>query len=290
MNKITTYLKRKIKILVSKYFENLILIFETIKVKNIFNRNKGVILIYSIGKVGSSSIYNTLKNSNNNTYPVFHVHSLNLDRLKEQKEYYRSSKRGSVPFHLIQSTVISQCLNSYTGELFVINLTREPISREMSSIFQDSFNFSNSFSANDENLRKVVRENFEGMLSKIPEDDWYERELKSVFNIDIYDNDFELAKGYYVEKYDSFIFGFIRLENLNDVYSKFIKEILGTSNNEQLVISNQAEHKFYNQGYKSLINELFVTNEEFDCIARTRFFQKFYGDLEQKIRSKWVKE
>lgn len=289
MRKVISYCKRKVKILISKYFEKYILKIEELKIHSIFNKNQRIIIIYSIGKVGSSSIYNSLKKSKVTNIPVFHVHALNELRLEEQKEYYRNSKRGSVPFHLIQSTAISKELKFYKGQIFVINLLREPIAREMSSVFQDSFNFSNSIKANDEQLRRAIRLKFDAMLINLPENEWFERELKSVFEIDILKKGINVNKGYYVDSINQVKFGLVRVEDLSNVYPVFMQKMFGADFNIPLVVANEAKDKFYNEGYKKLVNELNVTEEEFNIIAGSTFFKKFYSDLFLKVKEKWVR-
>ena len=72
-----SYLKRSTSILLSRFLSWPIEKFESWRIKRLMNRNDNIILVYSIGKVGSSSVYKSIKDSPLVKAPIFHVHSLN---------------------------------------------------------------------------------------------------------------------------------------------------------------------------------------------------------------------
>ena len=124
--------------------------------QNNFNTNDETILVFSIGKVGSSSIYNSIKKAKSINIPIYHIHSLSQEQIVVQKKYYKNSNRKSLPMHLIQSSVISDALKNYKGKVYIFTLIREPISREISSVFQDSFNFTKQRNIRGDVIEKVI--------------------------------------------------------------------------------------------------------------------------------------
>ena len=90
------------------------------------------ILIYQMGKVGSSSIYFSLKSLYSNTY---HVHTLNSKILANLKAQYNVKDRG-LPGHWSASDMILS--NNLLAEpLKIITLVREPINRNFSAFFEN---------------------------------------------------------------------------------------------------------------------------------------------------------
>lgn len=287
MKKIKTYLSRRLKIIISRYFYKLIVVYTKFKIKKTFRNNKEIFLVYSIGKVGSSSIYNTLKQKDEFKKRTFHVHALNENRIKEQKDYYRKSKRKSVPYHLILSSRIAQELKSYEGKVNVITLIREPISRELSSVFQDSFNFTSSYSPDNELIMSAVKDKVNKLKKELPEVEWFNNELKHVFGIDIFKNDIELKNGYFVSKSPKLNFALIRLENLNNIFQTVMGEILPNIALD-LVVANEARDKFYNEAYNKIRSKVKLSNEELNVIFSSAYVQKFYDDMEEGIKRKWL--
>jgi len=99
--------------------------------------DKETVLIYQMGKVGSSSIYQSLGKSKR--FKPYHIHTLNLESINKIKK--RSKHKGlKIEKHITDSEFI---LNKYfTNEtlqkkLKIITLVREPISRNIAAYFQN---------------------------------------------------------------------------------------------------------------------------------------------------------
>ena len=285
-----SYFKRKSKIIFSRYFYFLIHFFESVRIMNTFQKNDQIILVYTIGKVGSTSIYRSISQNKKINIPIFHIHSLNPSRIKEQKNIYLNSKRKSLPFHLIQSNLISKQLEKYNGTLHIITLTREPITREVSSIFQDYFNFFDSPNIKNDMIKSEIKNKIKCLVKTLPESEWFHRELNEVFGLNIFDFDFDSKKGYFVKKNKKLNFCFVRLENLQDSYSKIIKEMFNKTIDTPLVTKNLASEKFYSEKYQILKNNLRICDNDMKIILSNDYIQKFYFDYIDEIRIRWSKQ
>ncbi len=287
MKKILSYFKRRSKILFSRLFENNIARFERKKVLKSFKENNEIALIYSIGKVGSATIYNSLKKSEKINFPSFHVHSLQPARIEEQKNYYKSSARKSIPFHLLQSTAIAEALQTYDGNLYIFTLIREPISRELSSIFQDSFNFTNAKQITKENISAVVKSKIDALIKELPEIEWFSRELKDVFGIDIFEINFDPSIGYSIQVNGNIHFVLIRLEELNSNFDEITKAIFNRNEGIKLMITNESSDKFYHESYLEIRKDICLSEPEINKLIESKFIQKFYPDHISTIIEKW---
>lgn len=284
-----SYLSSLAKIQITKQFEKQLTFLINWKLKKIFRKSEEVVLIYTIGKVGSSSIYKSLKQNAYFNSPVFHIHSLEPDRIIEQKAYYKNSARGAVPFHLIQSSIITKLLPKYKGKVHIITLIREPIQRELSSIFQDSFNFTSSYDLNSERMNGVVQGKIKNLIKKLPEKEWFDNELNKVFGFDIYSMSFQTDKGFYVEEKNNCRLAFIRLENLRDCFSNSMDQLFERDSKLELLDSNISEDKFYNGAYRNYKNSLYVSNEDLEILLNSTFMRKFYPDFKETIKKQWGK-
>lgn len=285
-----SYFKRRLKIEFARYFEKTILNYQRKKIRKIFKKHNEILLIYSIGKVGSSTLYNSFIKAKHIFSPVFHIHSLNPKRLEEQKEYYRNSVRKSVPFHLLQSTVITEELSNYQGRLKVFTLIREPIGRELSSVYQDSFNFTKTKEISKSLIIKIVNEKFASLIEILPEHEWFERELKTVLGINIYEFDFNVEQGYLIFKNKKLDFVLVRLENLNESYSEWMNQLFIEGDKIKLITVNESKDKFYDDNYQLIKKDVVITNKDFNKIINSDFIQKFYPDFIHEIKNKWVQK
>jgi hypothetical protein len=285
-----SYIKSRLKLELTKRFEKQLYFLERIRLKKTFKNSKELVLIYTIGKVGSSSVYDSLRKNKKFVLPVFHIHSLEPSRILEQKEYYKNSERGSVPFHLIQSSILSELLSNYSGKIYVISLIREPLNRELSSLFQDSFNFTSSSNLIDSDMDSVIENKLQALLKSLPEDEWFSNELEKVFGFDIYKMPFDIDKGYQIENKNNITLAFIRLESLRSIFPQAMKELFGRDYNLTLVDSNIGDDKFYNDAYKEIRTRINFSKSEIDYLLKTNFMQKFYKDQKDAIRKRWVKK
>lgn len=291
LNKQFSYLKRRAKIAASKHFERQITAYEKRRLKKVLGKFDNLILIYTIGKVGSASIYKSIKHQVEFVdYPVFHLHSLSPTQILEQKKYYKSSQRKSVPFHLIQAAILSGLLPEYQGEIYIFTLIREPIQREVSSIFQDSFNFTNSQHVGKSGISQVVREKINALIHDLPENKWFERELKAVFGFDVFTADFDPKTGFAILQNGKTKLAFIRLENLEVHYQKICQELFEMSIDFELLKTNVSGNKFYKEDYEGITNEIALSEEELEKVTGTEFIQKFYPDFIPVIKEKWRKK
>ena len=285
-----SYIKSLVKIQVTKFFEKELYYLEKRKLKKLLKNKDKLVLIYTIGKVGSSSVYDSLKASSKVNMPVFHIHALNPDRIEAQKQYYRNSKRGAIPFHLIQSTVLSELLPTFAGKVYLISLVREPVQRELSSLFQDSFNFTNSKNPVNSDMEEVVKGKMEELLQRLPEDEWFTNELQHVFGFNVYQMPFDPSKGYWVEqdKENNVDLAFVRLENLRTCFSEAMRELFELNDSLQLLDANVSDTKFYNEAYQETKSTIKLSKAELNALIDSTFIQKFYSDHIETLSKRWL--
>lgn len=251
---------------IAKIKRKLNLFFSFFNLKNnIVSRRKNYsIFIYSMGKVGSSTIYDTIKMK----YPllnIFHIHFLNLDVLLKHKNtnFHMNYVNGMKAFKHYQST---------KNRRKIITLTREPIKRAVSNLFQNykKIGYFNNSDLNAKNsLDYLKQENFDFPLN------WFSDEFNRFLNIDVYNYKFDYELGYQIINLEDFDILIINLEKLNQNFKVAIKRFLDLDINT-LYVSNTSKSK----GFKSIteyINmNLSYDSTTLDKILNSKYINHFY--------------
>jgi hypothetical protein len=102
-------------------------------------QKKGTIIVYQMGKVGSSAILKSLQ-SLNLSKPIFHVHYLTHDAIDGiERKYANLSK--PIPKHICTSRIllndIKKSVDGINKKLKIVTLVREPVARNISAFFQN---------------------------------------------------------------------------------------------------------------------------------------------------------
>ncbi|WAA09716.1 putative capsular polysaccharide synthesis family protein [Fervidibacillus albus] len=259
------YLKSKFKIIPKKIDE----------IKNISKllKEKEVVLIYQMAKVGSSSIYNPLKEITKK--PLFHLHAFDVDKEVHVKGLRRVYQK-------VKAKVLLKL--SKDKKVKIVTLTRDPIARNLSNYFYalDMFIPYTKITNDLEMLKKVF-------LEKHPHDRplrWFDDELYKFFGINIYDFDFPKDKGFLIVEKDNISVMVIRMENLNKV-SKEIGQFLGYSDFKVKRV-NKGSDNWYSQLYKSFKASTSLPKYYIEEMYNSKYTKFFYTDDEiEALKRKW---
>jgi len=243
-------------------------------VKNISIRKNKITLVYSRGKTGTTTVYNSLLN---HCSKIFQIHTLNkkiiderLRKLKELKSPYPSS--------IIGSKYLSSRIGSFDS-VNIITVVRDPISIEISSYFQNKVKFDFSFKSQDELINYLRNRNFE-------DGTWFDNEIKEVIGIDVFNKEFDKKTGYSVIENDNIRVLVLKLERINDVGESALSEF--TSKKIHLVKSNVAKEKKYVDEYLATKKNFTVPKEILDYVYNSKYVRHFYTDKEiEKFKVKW---
>jgi hypothetical protein len=253
-------------------------------------REYGYIIVFQMGKVGSSTIYESLKSSKF-AGSVFHVHHMTEDVLGKTEKIY-TSQNIEVPRHLRDSRfLLNELAKDLNGRKWaIISLVREPIARNISAFFQNielpfpDFNFQNYDSA------VKIQELVERFLQKYPHDiplRWFDRQMKPVFGIDVYESDFPKTKGYKIYRGQLTDLLVVRLESLTEC----AEEAFGTFlNMDQFVLlnANTSNKKNYYNVYRKFVDSIKLPSEYIEKMYSSKYVQHFYTEEEIcHFLSKW---
>jgi hypothetical protein len=246
-----------------------------------FNKNPPVVIL-TPGKVGSSSVYYTLtkKLKNNN---IFHIHFLSKEGLKRAKQIHLNSDRKSLPLHLITSELLFDKLKKYDKQVKVITIIREPISRTVSSFFQNIDFYKDSIEdsklvLNESKAVKIIEKKISNSVLDINK--WLNSEIRENFNIDIYNKKFPKEK-YVISKNQKVNLLFLKMEDLDDVFTKSTKDFFDLKEGITLENYNVGEKKYYSRQYQKLKNTINIDETILKKIKSSKYYTHFYANIDK---------
>lgn len=274
--------------LIARYLNPVVEFIYRIKFKFISFRHTPIIIL-TPGKVGSSSIYETLKAELEN--PVFHIHRLSEEGVKQSVMEHLNSDRQSRPLHLIVSKLLREKLKAYDGDLYIITSIREPVSRAVSAFFQNTDFYKSEVEKEGMNIdqdkaKKLLSEQVNSGISDQLEN-WFEEEILQNFRIDVFEKAFDENKGFRINQKEHCRHLLIKMEDLNEQFPKAIQELLNLERPIELRKANIGSKKFYANAYKSVKNSLEIDKDEINEIVDSNYFQHFYKSQADTVKEKW---
>jgi|WetSurSiteA1Bulk_404760.scaffolds.fasta_scaffold63042_1 hypothetical protein len=250
----------------NKIVESVLLLWE----KALFDHHLGQatpIFIYQMGKVASTSIYDSLSR----IYPgvVLHSHRFSHDHKNWKiRRLYRWTLLKGNPLH-------------------VISLTREPIGRNVSSFFQ-SFERDTGvpYEKSTLSLKELKRLFVANPRNAIPLE-WFDKEILKNFGIDVYATPFPPC-GFATYAQGKIRLLVMRSEIVDQEKVNVIKQFLELPE-FQLFNSNVAEHKEYAETYRAFRAKVKLPPDFISKMCDSKYFRHFYSqEVIDKVKQKWT--
>ena len=252
------------------------------------NVNKDApILIYQVGKVGSSTIYKSIKKHVKDV-PIYQIHNITLADEILEDEKQKGFKDGL--HHLEIGSNLKQIIHKNPEIKWrIITGVREPVQRWISDIFQNiNERYSEFLNSKGEIKTKDLFKFIQNTIHSEPMQFWFDKELKQTFGIDIYKYSFNKNAGYSIIKEGNVDILVYQLEKLEKNFSKMCADFFNQQNFE-LLNDNVAKDKKYSKNYNEVINEIkfeesFLRNFYYESSICNHFYDQ--EDIERFIL-KW---
>lgn len=242
------------------------------------------IVVYQMGKVGSSSVTESLKLAGVNL--VFHVHRMNPDNIQMvRKEYLDNNQR---PLNEKVGERLYRRIVEKRRKAKFITLVREPISRNISAFFQNFMRFTGAeYGDADYTIEELV-DIFIGDYKHSVPLTWFDVEMKQTLEIDVYEYPFPKEKGYLSIKKGNFELLILKLEVDDSIKESAIAQFIDKED-FRLIRSNVAKEKNYFQAYRDFILTLKLPESYVESMCNSEYTKHFYSDAEiESIRSDWL--
>jgi hypothetical protein len=255
-------------------------------------KRKPPVVIYQMGKVGSQTVYRTLRAARLPN-PVYHVHWLSPDSISDVEERYRNSGTGIMPRHLITSRILRRRLDrDPQASWFIITLVRDPVARTISEFFELVRIFYPELITSDGSVHadraiEVLQRAFENFDESTDRAcTWFDRELKAVFGIDVFTHPFGQQGGYsFIRDRDVQVL-VLRLEDL-DRNIMTLARFLSLSEPLHMVRANLSTTKEIASAHRFVLDNLCIPKPVCARIYSSRYAEHFYTG---SMRSAWVQQ
>ena len=220
---------------------------------------KKPILVYQMGKCASATVKSNLEIFGRMKYEVFHLHHIFDIRL-----------RKDLKFILKKSLVIS--------------MTRELVGRNISWFFQNinksEYEQNYNYVGNEEKVLSMSIDDLkQHFYCNVPDNihlesaNWFDDSLKKNLDFDVYNYNFDIAKGFSV--YDD-RFLIIRFEDMRRVGEKSIADFIGIDNFYFVDNINEGLRKWYREKYIAFLKEP-VPEWYINMMYDTKLMRHFYS-------------
>lgn len=305
----------KLLLLLKKRFEFVALLHTYLVLAK--HAKPNILLVYTMGKVGSSTVTYLLEDQLQNT-SVYQLHWLSQKNLRADKRFHRilykkNRKSVSIEKYRVSPDYIRhgffvrkriKRLFNQNEELKICTLVRDPIERNISSFFQNLkifFGYDVAEKLKEKRKEEIVDELISIFLENYISGNrknfldcdsltWFDQELKEVFGLNVFQYPFNKDRGFdlYSEKNTSLLI--MRLENLNECFQDAMSSFLGKS--VQITESrNKADNKEYGDVYTMLKERIELPAWYLDKYYSSNFVKHFYTPAEIKnFRNKWYEK
>ncbi len=244
------------------------------------------VLIYQMGKVGSSSIASALRA--NTDFSVFSLHYMfpqTVDRMLENIQ----NKQVDLRRHpsLLLGRAIFDGLICAGIPLRIITLVREPIARNMSAYFQNLYM---SWDVDDAHCKFSTEELVGRFLKKsgnVPLT-WFDEEFNKTLQIDVYRHAFSTEKKWGRIGSDLYDVLILRTDLPDEDKQRCIEEFLARSP-IHLARRNVGTSKDYADAYERFVKQIRLPEAYVTKMLDSRYTRHFFSAREVAVlRSKWM--
>jgi hypothetical protein len=244
-----------------------------------------------MGKVGSQTIIASLRGAGIRK-PIIHIHDLSKEGIEKSELKKSCIKNGNLRYwrNIYMQKKIAT-MRSICKKWKIITLTRDPVARNISTYFHNiqSLWFPDLIKRYENGsliIRDIEKKFFEVIEHKRPVE-WFDCELKNLFDIDVFRDSFPKDKGFKIYKKDNIEVLVIKLEKLNECGIEALKKFLGEAN-YLLINKNRFQDKEYKSIYEEFNKRIRLPDEYLEGLYNTKYMKYFYTiDEINNFKRKW---
>lgn len=264
-------------------------------------RRKPLLMIHTMGKVGSTTIAASLRACGvRKATAMYQPHfvspegmafaeRLSIEGVGSWEKLARKERRGLLRNRLLNRELAKK---RAAGErVKVITMVRDPVATNLSGLFHNHVWWPVELKAQCAETSPACLEALQSyFLDHYPHDvpeTWFDMEVRSLYGIDVYAQPFDAERGYAIYRNEFADVLVLKLEKLNDCAPAAFRDFLGVPD-FQLVESNTAEDKSYADLYKTFRRELALPADYVEQLYGSRYARHFYSEAElDAFRRKW---
>lgn len=253
--------------------------------------NSGPIVVYQMGKVGSSSIVASIQQAGLQN-PLYQVHYLTQRGIGRVT---RANDHAPEPFHIRQSRELRSMLDHGKNRLkwLVITPVRDPVARNLSAFFENIFRWVPDFNPRENHSSASIAKLQEIFMEQYPHHvpvTWFEEEFIPSMQINPYSFQFPKKDGFQVLHTASADILLIKLEMIDQIARPVLSQFLSAPD-FNLCKSNHADHKSYADPYQHFKNTISLPEEYLERMYSSAYSRHFYSrDEIESFMRQWSRK
>jgi hypothetical protein len=249
-----------------------------------------------MARVGSKSIRRAIREQAAD-FRSFHTHYLNPDTIAEMRERFvrrhqQTGRPGLYREYLHAGWLARRIRRTAYGDWKIISVVRDPVARTVSAFFRhfplNHAGLGERFHEDRDNVPRLIELFHDaGNLEHTFALDWFDREVRDVFGVDVYDSPFRAGRGseYACEAGRLLV---LRTEDLSSTGGEATGTFLGVGP-MTLAHHNRSTDRDYSDGYRRFLKELRLSSAYLDRMYGSRLARHFYSPEEiAAFRARWT--
>jgi hypothetical protein len=247
-----------------------------------------------MGRVGSKSIEDALSRLYLQTSTeVFHLHYFtNFEELERRAKIDLADTSQFLADNILKRDMLQELMASATEKkVKIVSLVRDPIARNASTFFYalDEFipGWESAYTKGDLSLTDMIKIFVSKRAFVLTALNWFEEQMKPVFDIDVYQAPFPQEAGYQIYSSSKADLLLLRLENLRSCAREAFARFLRIPNLELQTVNAGSERKTADLYNKFLAEPL--PPDYIDWTYSFKLPQHFYTEEElDNFKRKWM--
>ena len=241
------------------------------------------VLVYTMGKVGSTSLYYSLKKKLGPK--VMFIHRMNVSNIASYNKPFLQN--GIKPHGSSLALFAKQRIIDKGKPVSIISAVREPISRNISDFFQDFKVYNHGKDFTEVKIEKAIQNFINNYPHHLP-DNWFKEEFSTILGIDLQDIKFDRAEKYGTVSHGNIKVLFLRTDLNNDAKLKVLQQFLSRKN-IKLRVKNTHSQKAYRDYYAEFLETIELSTAFVNRMYSEEYLQLFYTQEEIKsFRERWL--
>ena len=248
------------------------------------------LIVYTMGKTGTKSIYNSLLTANLRR-PLFYLHCLSREGTFFANRLSMTSAHSAPVKNYWVSLYLNKIISGNSNISFdLISCVRDPIAVNISGFFQTIEHWIPNFNSMLRNKSIDIQDMVKIFFDQYPHNfplNWFDNEVRNIFDVDVYDSNYNHDTGYQSIQNNKAHMVIFRLDKLEKFCAVGLQKELNL-HNIKLSKHNISKNKSYGKIYNSFLDTIQIPEDYLNMMYKSKMAKHFYSSEElDTLKQNW---